>query len=326
MEDFEMDNMNLKEMTVAVFMGGSSSEREISLKTGRAVMDSLSRQGLKVVTVGEDGDVYKQARERVYDIAFIALHGGEGEDGTVQRFLEELGIAYTGSGPAACRLAMDKAAAKELFEKDGIPTPRSFTLDGPKGSEELMSSHGWLKYPIVIKPSCEGSSVGLTIARSGKEFDDGLRAAFSLDRKVLVEEYIPGDEATVGILDGEPLPVVRIIPDGGVYDFKAKYTAGRTQYEVPAAYSSDQCSILQKTALKAHMVLGCEGATRVDFRVAPGFKPSVLEVNTIPGMTQTSLLPKSAAAAGMNFDELCMRILRAAINRRKNITTINRGI
>lgn len=307
---------SLKKMRIALLLGGPSSEREVSLKTGAAVARVLEEEGLDVVKVdvGEDLDELVDALNRIKPhVVFIALHGRFGEDGVIQGVLEYMGIPYTGSGVMASALAMNKVASKRLFSYHGIPVPRysvfrreGWTLPG----EVPLDS---LNYPLVVKPAAEGSTIGVSLVKEEGELESAIQRAYDYGDTVLVEEYIEGRELTVGILGDEPLPVVEIVPKGGFYDYKAKYTPGMTRYEVPAQLSQETFIITQRMALLAHRALGCKDVSRVDFRLSLDGTPYALEVNTIPGMTETSLLPKAAKAAGISFRELVLRILESAL-------------
>ena len=301
-----------------MLLGGPSSEREVSLKTGRAVASALRRQGLDVVEidVGEDlSRLVDQLKEVRPHVVFIALHGTFGEDGVIQGVLEYLGLPYTGSGVLASALAMDKVASKRLFSYHGIPVPRytifrkeGWTLPGETPLEELS-------YPLVVKPAAEGSTIGVSIVKEEEDLEGALKEAYKYGDTVLVEEFIEGREITVGILGEEPLPVIEIIPETGFYDYRAKYTPGLTRYEVPAKLPRETAIMVQDMALLAHRALGCRDVSMVDFRLAEDGTPYILEVNAIPGMTETSLLPKAAAAAGISFEELVLRILESALKK-----------
>ncbi len=310
--------MDLGKMRIALLLGGPSSEREVSLKTGRAISSALKGKGLDVVEidVGEDLSRLVEDLERVApQVVFIALHGAFGEDGVIQGVLEYMGLPYTGSGVLASALAMDKVASKRLFSYHGIPVPRytifrkeGWTLPGETPLEKLS-------YPLVVKPAAEGSTIGVSIVKEEGDLEGALEEAYKYGDTVLVEEFIEGREITVGILGDEPLPVVEIIPETGFYDYRAKYTPGLTRYEVPARLSRETTVMVQDMALLAHRALGCQDVSRVDFRLAQDGTPYILEVNTIPGMTETSLLPKAARAAGISFEELVLRILESALKK-----------
>ena len=308
---------------IGVLMGGYSSEREISLKSGRAVYDALKRQGFYVSPL----DIADKEEEKIaafvsgsrLDMAFIALHGHLGEDGTIQTILERLQIPYTGSGPQASRLALNKALAQDIFQKNNIPVPPYVTL-----SYEEMSQHRSLMdeisfFPVVVKPAQEGSSIGVTLVAGPQTLEEAMRKAWQYGDRILVEQYIKGKELTVGILGEEVLPAIEIRPQRPFFDFTAKYSDGMTDYIVPAPIPTDVSLKLQETALRAHRILDCEDLSRVDFMLAEDNTPYVFEVNTIPGFTATSLLPKAARAAGIDFDRLCVRLLELAYDKKKKI-------
>lgn len=301
----------LKNVRVAVLMGGWSAEREVSLRTGQAIVKALGSVGCPVQAV----DVRDRGFElpSAIDVAMVALHGTGGEDGEVQSILEKRGIAFTGSGAEASRLAFDKVAAKQAFIKAGLRTP----------PDVVVARHDWpsrnatvkLEFPCVVKPSRQGSSIGIHIVRTAGEIDAALQDAFQSDDQVLVERFISGGEFTVGILGEDVLPVIEIRPKSGWYDYTNKYTRNATEYLVPAPIDEAFARELQAAALKAHRVLGCRDMSRVDFRVNEQKQWFVLEVNTIPGMTDTSLLPKAAAAAGIPFSQLCLTLVEKAYIR-----------
>jgi len=293
---------------IGVLMGGPSSEREISLRSGKAVYDLLTGAGYDAVAIDAVGDVAGKVVASGVKIAFIALHGKFGEDGTVQTILEELGIAYPGSGPLASRLALDKISSRRIFESAGIRVP----------AYKVLSADGCapvnMKFPVVVKPASSGSSIGLSVVNSSQRIADALSLAFQYDDWVVIEEYVDGREVTVGILNNEPLPVVEIIPKEKLFDYRAKYTAGLTEYVVPAQLERSVYSACQSAGLLAHESLGCRSFSRVDMLIdRRDGAPVVLEVNTIPGLTATSLLPKAAKAIGIDFLELCERIIISAI-------------
>ena len=288
---------------VAVLKGGPSSEREVSLNSGRAVAAGLREAGYCVTEV----DVTDRAVEVPpgTDAVFIALHGEFGEDGGVQSLLEKMGVPYTGSGPESSRRSFDKKLSKAAFIEGGIPTPRYQMLrEGERRALDL---------PVVVKPPCQGSSIGISRVMCEAEWEPALREALRFGPEALVEEYIPGRELTVGIVDCEPLPVIEIVAPNGNYDYESKYTKGRTQYLVPAPLNETIADHCRGIAMRTFEVLGCQGFARVDFRLAADGKPYVLELNNIPGFTETSLLPKAAACAGISFSQLCARILRTAM-------------
>lgn len=295
---------------VGVLLGGPSAEREISLKSGRAVARALREAGYSVVEIGEEGDIGDGIRSHRLDAAFIALHGRFGEDGTVQGMLEEMNIPYTGSGVEASRRAMNKAESRKLFERAGLPVPPG-RVYGPGAGPRKPP----FPLPVVVKPAREGSSIGLSLARTPDEFRAAVARAREHDREILVEEYVPGRELTVGVLDGRPLPPVEIRPSNPFFDFEAKYVPGKSKFEVPARLPAARYREVQRLGLSAHRVLGCFSYSRADIILGPGGRPCLLEVNTIPGFTATSLLPQAAAAAGIDFATLCRRLLAAALTR-----------
>jgi D-alanine-D-alanine ligase len=253
------------------------------------------------------------------DCVFIAMHGGWGEDGTVQAVLEVAGIPYTGSGVLGSALAMDKDRAKRVFRASGVPTADWITVEsGPDGeppAAELARVHDDLGDVVVVKPNAEGSTVGLTVVRRGEDLRAAVRTAARFGRRVLVERWVPGRELTVGMLGGRALPVVEIIPEGGLYTYEAKYTKGHSRYEAPADLPEELAGRIRRSAERAHDVLGCEGFARVDFRLPEDGDFQCLEVNTIPGMTPLSLVPMAAKADGMSFGELVERIVELGIQR-----------
>jgi D-alanine-D-alanine ligase len=244
------------------------------------------------------------------EVVFLALHGTYGEDGTVQRRLEQLGVVYTGCDPESSRIAFDKLLSKERFVGAGVPTPRFISLDSSEASWPM----GW-NPPVVLKPVCQGSSVGLQFVDRVADWSKALAEAMRFDSRVLMEERISGRETTVGILGSEPLPLVEVRPKTGVYDYQSKYTAGTTEYLCPAPFDEATTERIQTAGLAAFKAVGGRDYSRVDVMVRPNGEPLVLEVNTLPGMTETSLLPKAAAAAGLSYPELCQRMLELALAR-----------
>ncbi len=302
----KIDLNALKKYKIGVLAGGFSSEREISLKSGKAVFDALLSRGLDVCLIDVTGPSLEEGMD--IDVAFIALHGKFGEDGTVQRMLADRRITYTGSGPEASRVALDKIESKNKFMAAGLTVAEHAVVR--KGE---LFDEGKIWYPCVVKPRYEGSSIGLSIVTSPEKFRKAVEDALDYGNDVMVEKFIPGRELTVGILDEKALPVVEIIAGGGVYDFVAKYKAGDTKYSVPAELDGDIYRRAQEAGLRAHQALGCQGISRVDLMVTNEGELFVLEVNTIPGMTERSLLPMAAKAAGMDFGELCLRIVGGAV-------------
>jgi D-alanine-D-alanine ligase len=302
-----MTNEELKNKKIAVLRGGLSAEREVSLRTGAAVLKALSESGYSVIDIDAGRDLAERLRSAEAEVAFIALHGRFGEDGTVQGLLELLNIPYTGSGVLASALAMDKVTAKQLLIYHGLKTP-DFAVFRQGDDAHAVD---WRRWPAVVKPAREGSTIGVAIVRRAEELPDALAAALVHDSLVLIEEFIEGMEVTVGVLDGDALPIIQVVPKGGFYDYHAKYTAGQTEYILPAPLPAPLYAHLQDAAVAAFRALGCAGAARVDFMVR-GENVFCLEVNTIPGMTETSLLPKAARQAGISFEQLVLKILAGA--------------
>lgn len=286
---------------IGVLMGGMSAEREISLKTGQGVLQALREIGYSAVAVDVESDLPQQLQAAGIEIAFVALHGRYGEDGRVQGLLEMLQIPYTGSGVMAASMTMDKVMTKQLLQYHQLPTPEYAFMRPGEAQTELLQRCPEL--PLVVKPSREGSTIGVTIAHDRATLRRGIAEAAQLDGTVLVERYIAGEELTVSVIDGQALPIIQIVPQSGFYDYQAKYVSGDTQYLVPAPLAGELTRDLQLVALKAFQVLSCRGAARVDF-MATGSEYFCIEVNTIPGMTPTSLLPKAARAAGIDFHQL----------------------
>ncbi|MDD5681694.1 MAG: D-alanine--D-alanine ligase, partial [Candidatus Omnitrophica bacterium] len=277
---------------IAVLAGGPSSERAISIKSGRAVYKALKETGCDVKWVDLDGYGFKSILRKIApDIAFLALHGRFGEDGTVQKILESISIPYTGSGVAASRSALDKVQSKKIFEKNNIPMPSYAVFD-----RQTIKSAKTLSFPLVIKPRNEGSSIGLSLVKNESEFNSAAKKAFKYSKSIIVEQFIKGREITVGILDNMALPVVEIVPDRAFYDFYAKYKDKNTQYVVPAPLPESIYKKAQELGLASHDALKCKDFSRVDMILGDDGKIFVLEVNTIPGLTARSLLPKAAAA------------------------------
>ena len=327
-------------MKVALLMGGRSAEREISLRTGRGIAQALRNLGHDVTALdaangrllpaGEEeraalpaaaveklpasstSAVANAAAINEAEVVFIALHGGAGEDGTIQALLELAGKPYTGSGVLASALAMDKAASKKMFVQEGIPTPEWILLSA---GDELPTLHAESLggYPLIVKPNAEGSTVGLTVVTKAQDMPDAIALAAEYGPDVLIERFIPGRELTVAVLGGEALPIVEIKPQSGHYDYEHKYTAGMSEYFCPADLPEPLAARIRDLGLRAARVLGCRGVSRVDFRLSPANEPFCLEVNTIPGMTPTSLVPMAAKARGLSYDQLVGRMLDLAV-------------
>lgn len=303
--------------SIAVLMGGPSSEREVSLRSGRAASIALQGLGHRVSEIDVRGDKGEELLGLRADVAFLALHGRFGEDGEVQRLLEKRNLPYTGSGPVASRIAIDKLESKRLFIKAGVETPPYQVLTRGDGPDELEACARSLGLPLVIKPRSEGSSVGVSIHRDISRLAEGLELATRSGRTALMERFIEGREMTVGILDDKPLPVIELRNQRDLFDYAAKYQDGGTHVIVDPVLPQRDRVALQMTALRAHRALGCEGASRVDLILTPLHGIQVLEVNTIPGLTERSLLPRAARAAGIPYDELCDHMIRLAFRRRR---------
>jgi D-alanine-D-alanine ligase len=301
---------------VGVVMGGSSGERDVSLRSGAAVAAALEASGHDVVRIclGEDigSDLGAMLYRQRIDVAFLALHGRHGEDGCVQGLLELLRIPYTGSNVLASALAMDKLKAKELFRLHNVPTPPYYTVSSADDLEDLDGIHGTFGFPVIVKPRGEGSSLGVTKVSSLTELGRALDVAFEYDDTAIVERFVAAMEINVGILDGRVLGAIEIAPKNGLYDYDAKYTPGMTDYFMPARIPPTRYRGVLNLADRAARALGVSGAVRVDLLVTSGENEYVLEVNTLPGMTPTSLLPKIAAASGYDFNRLCEAILATA--------------
>jgi D-alanine-D-alanine ligase len=295
-------------------MGGSSAEREISIRSGEAVVSALSGLGYDVTSVvlGSGSDALATFSKAEFDVAFLALHGRLGEDGCVQGVLELLGVPYTGSSVLSSALAMDKLKAKELFRLHNVPTPPYYVFGREQCAADLEELHGAFGFPVIVKPRREGSSLGVTRADSMSELARAIEVALGYDSSVLVERFIEAKEVAVGILDGRVLGAIEIAPRSGVYDFQSKYTLGMTDYFMPARLPPARYRAVLNLAERAARALDTSGAVRVDLLVTEGENEYVLEVNTLPGMTETSLLPKIANAAGFGFAELCEAILDRA--------------
>ena len=304
---------------VAVLKGGRSFERQVSLRSGARVEAALERLGHEVIGIDVDGDLVPHLRDATPDVAFLALHGPDGEDGTVQELLEVLGIRYTGSRVSACVRSADKVLAKHELRDAGVPTPDfvAFTQTAFRelgAGEALPAIEERLEFPIVVKPAGQGSALGVKVAQSAGDVPGALVAAFSYDAKVLLERHVAGRDLAVSVLDGTPLPVVEAIPrNEDFYDFEARYAIGHTDFRCPAELPGDAAERAQELALRTWQVLGLAGVARVDLMLdhATG-ELWVLEANTIPGMTETSLLPMAADAAGIGFDALIAEVLELA--------------
>jgi D-alanine-D-alanine ligase len=300
----------MRKLKIAVLMGGPSAEREVSLRSGTAVANALSAMGAKVVPMDIHGAGFAIPAD--VDVAFLAVHGTFGEDGALQRILEDKAIAYTGSDSESSAIAFDKIAAKQAFLTAGIPTPAYEVFEGGHAMGRRLARLG---FPLVVKPSRQGSSVGISVVQREAELPEACEVAGRYDHRLLAEQFVSGRELTVGILDGRALPVVEIRPKHDFFNYEAKYTKGETDYFVPAALDRSIESQTKSLALRAHECLGCRDYSRVDLILSERGELFVLEVNTIPGFTETSLLPKAARAAGIEFPNLCARLVQLALAR-----------
>ena len=333
-----MSNANIN---VALLLGGTSPEKEVSKSSAKSIVKALYYLGYRVKLINpayglnqpnDEGKFfeekeYTQISNRNYvevinstifddvDIAFIALHGKWGEDGTIQSLLEMRGIKYTGSNILASALAMDKCMAKVMFQHFDVTTPRWFVVSKKEHDFKLVQNkiRKFFGYPCIIKPNDQGSTVGLTVCRGDVEVEEAVKKALEFSDKALIEEYIAGRELTVGVIGQQVLPVLEIKPKSGLYDYTAKYTSGMSEYIVPADIPPKVAEHLQHQALLAFNSVGCESYARVDFRLTKDYKSYCLEVNTLPGMTSTSLVPKMAKATGISFEELIDRIIKTAL-------------
>jgi D-alanine-D-alanine ligase len=296
---------------IGVLLGGLSGERDVSIRSGEAIVAALQERGHDAVPVFVDRDIDLVLRQMRIDVAFVALHGRYGEDGCIQGLLEVLGIPYTGSGVLASALAMNKAKTKEILRLHNLPTAPGYVIAADSG-EDLIESHGSFGFPVVVKPSGEGSSLGVQVARDELELEAGVEEAMRFDDDVLIERFVEGKEISVGVLEGKALGAVEIVPRRGFYDFQNKYTVGRSDYYFPARLSPERYRSVLRLGTLACEALGCEGAARVDLIVSDRGNEIILEVNTLPGMTPTSLLPKIAHGAGLSFEDLVEEILKGA--------------
>jgi D-alanine-D-alanine ligase len=301
-----------KVFNITVMLGGPSAEREVSLRSGAEVAKALRSLGHQVHELDPSDERWQLPTGT--DVVFLALHGTYGEDGTVQRRLEELGAIYTGCDPEASRVGFDKFLTKQRCMAAGVPTARFLLIESASASWPM----GW-DPPVVLKPVRQGSSVGLQFVERVSDWSKALAEAMRYDFQVLMEEKIVGRECTVGILADKPLPLVEVRPKTGIYDYQTKYSAGATDYFCPAAFDEATTARIQATGLAAFRAIGGRDYSRVDVIVQPTGEPVVLEVNTLPGMTETSLLPKAAAAAGIGYAELCQRMVDLALKRKANV-------
>lgn len=312
-------------MKVAILKGGASLERQVSLRSGARVGEALRAAGHEVIEIDVDQNLVRALGDAQPDAALIALHGRGGEDGTIQELLEIVGIPYTGCGVLSSTLTMDKSLTKLLLQKHGLPTP-PFVAFGEAAFKSLGASDALdqieelLGFPVVVKPARQGSALGVNFAADRSEVPSAILSAFSYDDKLLIEQFVKGREIAVSVLDGEALPAVEAIPRGGdFYDFESRYEIGKTEYVCPAEVDDDVAGRLAELAVETFKLLSCHGFARVDFMVPESGEPQVLEVNSIPGLTQTSLMPMAAEAAGISFGELAERLLATAESRQGSL-------
>ena len=305
---------------VGVLMGGPSSERDISLKSGQAVFAALKEAKVNVVAIDITTDNLAEnislLEKYNLDCAFVALHGSFGEDGAIQGILAGMHIPFTASGTKASKLAMDKIGSLEIFSQEGLRVPKSQFLGKAVYQQGKIFNHQ-LNFPLVVKPANHGSSIGLSLVEFQEELSQAIQLAFQFDEQIIIQEYIFGRELTVGILEEIALPVIEIIPSNKFFDFAAKYQAGLTQYKCPAVLEQQVALEVQRIALRAHKLLGCYGCSRVDIILTKEEQAYILEINTIPGMTATSLLPKAAKIVGIDFKQLCLKLLELAYAQTK---------
>ena len=338
-------------MRIAVIFGGASAERDVAIASGAQIFKALKAKGHEVIAVDTATGILNQEEEKAFltstvkeappvinkisfirdglskfilsekikeiDICFLALHGGAGEDGKIQGYLDICGIPYTGSTHMPCCYAMDKDISKLLFRSNAIPTPD--WLMAPATIEKVDKELG---LPVVVKPSREGSTVGLTVVKTFDDYEEAVRLALKYDSEVVIEKFIPGREFTIGVLEDQAMGVGEIIPKfSEIFDYKSKYQVGGAEEIFPAKISNEKTELLRETALKAHKILKMEDYSRVDFRMDPDGKIWCLEVNALPGMTATSLLPQSAAVMGISFPDLCEKICTIAVRRNKKTSS-----
>ncbi|MEO0070600.1 MAG: D-alanine--D-alanine ligase [candidate division WOR-3 bacterium] len=305
----------LRKRKIGVLMGGWSSEREVSLLSGQRVLESMKRQGFQAVGIDINRSFVDQIRQAKIDMAFIILHGRPGEDGTMQGFLELLGIPYTGSGVTASAICIDKIFTKMILRQLGIPTPDFITVSSEEDvTEGLAEAEKQFGYPLIVKPRCEGSSVGIELLEGRRGALERCERVWRGFGDILIEPFIEGMIATVGIVGQDVLPILELLPRSQrFYSYEAKYTRGETDFIIPARLTPRVESKIKELAMKAHQGLGCKGFSRIDLIVKDGTKPYFLEVNTLPGLTDISDLPAQAEYAGISYDELIFRILADAL-------------
>ena len=316
MDDLEL----LRGKRIGVLCGGESGEREVSFRSGRGMAEALRRHGFEVVQIDPRSPLLDQLQEAGVEVVCNALHGGAGEDGTIQAVLDYAGLPYTGSGMAACALSLDKLQTKRVLQAVGIPTPPwRVARRGEDAAAAAAQAVAALGLPVVLKPTHEGSSLGITIPKTGAELATDLAALLARYQQVLLEQFVRGTELTLGVVGvGErlrALPVLELVPHNEFYDYEAKYTKGLTDLIVPARISPPLAAAAQDVALRTHEALGCVGVSRVDMHLDEAGSLWVTELNSSPGMTETSDLPAEAAAGGMSYDDLVLEILRSALTR-----------
>jgi D-alanine-D-alanine ligase len=305
--------MKGKFLRVGVLMGGSSAEREISLKTGRSICEALRRREYTVIPIEVDASLPHQIRMKKITVAFLALHGPGGEDGTVQGMLEIMDLPYTGSGVSASAVGMDKGLSRVVLQAAGVPVPPGMTLYAKTIPGRPPANLG---LPVVVKPCAQGSTIGVSIVRKLSQWKGALQEAYRYGEQAVVEKYIPGREIAMGVFGHQLFPGVEVIAPGGFYDFTAKYGKASTRYVCPAPLSPKLERVLREQSLRAYQTVGCRGAARVDFRIHTNGRPYILELNTIPGMTERSLLPMAAAQAGLSYDDLVEQMLQEALSQK----------
>ncbi len=303
---------NWKGKKIGVLMGGVTKEREISLRTGNAISASLKRMGHNVADIDVGSDIVDRLKAESVDVAFIALHGKFGEDGCIQGLLEMMRIPYTGGGVMGSSVGMDKIVCDMVAMQLGIPTPRELAFNIKEESVESFIGRLTIPVPLIVKPSREGSTINMTIVKSSDELPRAINAAAGSDDKIIVQEYLAGKEITVGLLNGRALPPLEIAPKSGFYDYASKYTKGATEYIIPARISSKAAERIQEWSVAVFGALDCSGTARCDYIVGENDRAFFLEINTIPGMTELSLVPKAAAHIGISFDQLVEEILNTA--------------
>ena len=305
-------NPGRAKLKITIMLGGPSAEREVSLRSGAEVAKALRSLGYLVSEVDPRNEKWKLPKQT--DLVFLALHGTYGEDGTIQNRLEELGVLYTGCDPEASRVGFDKFLTKQRCLAAGVPTARFMLIESAASSWPM----GW-DPPVVLKPARQGSSVGLQFVERVSEWGKAVAEAMRHDSQVLLEEKVAGRECTVGILGDQLLPLIEVRPKTGIYDYQTKYSAGTTEYFCPAPFDEATTARVQAAGLGAFKAIGGRDYSRVDVIVQPNGEPVVLEVNTLPGMTEGSLLPKAAAVAGISYPELCQRMVDLALKRKKDV-------